>query len=238
MSQNETKKKTFETDFHSHLLPDIDCSAPVDLSAELLNNMWIDGIRNVVLSPHFYPHWHNNVENFIEKRNAKIENLVNRLKENGLPYPELFPAAEVLLCPGLDKLEGLELLCIKGTKTLLIEMPDPNWSEALLESLDDVRKLGYDIVVAHVDRYGKENAEMLINEGYAVQLNADSVCSFGKSRMCVDFAKREYVFAVGSDTHVSSKGLPQYKKMCKAAGTLSNNLELINSRMLRLIGKN
>ena len=229
------KNFVFDTDFHSHLLPDIDCSAPPEISAQLLRVMWESGIRNLVLTPHFYPHWHSDVKVFIEKRNAKIAALMEKVKNADIQIPKLFPAAEVLLCQGLERLNDLELLCIEGTKTLLIEMPDPSWNSGLIDTLEALKKADYDIVIAHADRYGEENASLLVRLGYPVQLNADSVCSFGKSKLCRNLAVNGSVVALGSDTHVS-KSLPQYKKMRKASSALADSSESILKKSHRLIG--
>lgn len=238
MALGSNRRIPIDTDFHSHLLPDIDCSAPLDHASAFIAEAFECGIENIVLTPHFYPHWHSNTQSFIEKRDINIARLIQRLEDDGLPHPEFFPAAEVLLFPGLENLDGLGLLCIKNTKTLLIEMPDPPWTHGHYDSLEAIKKLGYDVVIAHVDRYGKNEAESLIKSGYAVQLNADSVSSFGMSRLCTAWAKGGYVYALGSDTHVRSSGVPSYKKMVKAASVLSDYAPLIQSRMHKLIGKN
>ena len=237
MAYISKKPLSVDTDFHSHLLPDIDCPSAPDTVSKLIKIMSEAGIKNIVLTPHFYPHWHNNVKDFIQKRNKKILALKQKLKENGITSPEFYPAAEVLLLPGLENLEDLELLCIENTKTLLIEMPDPPWVEALHDTLYDIKRLGYDIVIAHAERYGKSNAEKLIQSGYAIQLNSGSVSSMGMKRMCSLWAKSGYVYALGSDTHVGSS-VPSYKSMPKATQVLSDSIELIQKRMHSLIGKN
>ena len=116
-------------------------------------------------------------------------------------------------------------------------MPDPTWSSSLYATLNSIRDLGYDVVIAHVDRYGKKEAEELIKRGFRVQLNADSVCAFGTSRLCSSWAKNGYVYALGSDTHIRSAGVPSYKKMVKAVSVLSAEASSINDRMHELIGK-
>ena len=231
------KPPTVDTDFHSHLLPDIDCPSAPDTVSKLIKVMSDNGIKNIVLTPHFYPHWHSNVKDFIQKRNNKILALRQKLEENGISAPEFYPAAEVLLFPGLENLENLELLCIENTKTILIEMPDPPWVDGLYDTLYAIKMMGYDIVIAHAERYGKANAEKLIESGYAVQLNSGSVCSMGTKHMCALWAESGFVYALGSDTHVGSS-VPSYKSMQKAVRTLSDSIELIQKRMHSLLGIN
>ena len=238
MARSSKKRIPIDTDFHSHLLPDIDCSAPIDHAVKFVADAYECGIENIVLTPHFYPHRHSSVESFTEKRDRSIDKLIQGLKNEGLPSPSFYPAAEVLLCPGLEKLENLGLLCIKNTKTLLIEMPDPPWNDKLYDALEAISDLGYTVVIAHADRYGKNEAESLIKAGYAIQLNADSVCAFGMARLCMSWIKDKRVYALGSDTHVRSNGVPSYKKMIKAASAISDHADLIQDRMHELIGKN
>ena len=234
-------KKTVSivTDFHSHLLPDIDCSGRPERSAKLLCEIVKAGVQNIVLTPHFYPQANNNVEDFLEKRDQKINDLRSAMEVEGVENIQVIPASEVLLCQGLEKLENLHKLCIEGTKTILVEMPDLPWSDQLLESLTAIRDdLGLDVVVAHIDRYGKKEAARLIAKGFKAQINSDSTISFGMRKTILDWAKNGYIYALGSDKHVrsDSKSLV-YKEFPKAAGILSKYAETINERSLKLIGK-
>ena len=73
MAYISKKPLSVDTDFHSHLLPDIDCPSAPDTVSKLIKIMSEAGIKNIVLTPHFYPHWHNNVKDFIQKRNKIIK---------------------------------------------------------------------------------------------------------------------------------------------------------------------
>ena len=226
-----------DTDFHSHLLPDIDCSSQPDIVSELIAHMAESGVKYIVLTPHFYPHRHSSVQRFLERRENYIRQLTEKLTENGITPPHFFPAAEVLLFPGLENFEGLDKLCIENTRTLLIEMPDPPWVPALYKSLNDIRELGYDIVIAHAERYGKKEAESLIEQGLRIQINADSLCSRSSKRNCMTWIKNGHVYAIGSDTHVG-RSVPSYKGMLKASSAVSDFSAQLERRMHRLIGIN
>jgi protein-tyrosine phosphatase len=232
-------KVSIITDFHSHLLPDIDCSAPPSVSAKLLKAIAEKGVQNIVLTPHFYPQANNNVEDFIEERDEKIKALRSEMEAEGSTSINIIPAAEVLLCQGLEKLENLHKLCVENTNTILIEMPDLPWSDALLRSLTSIRDdLGLNVIVAHIDRYGKKEVARLIAKGFKAQVNADSTISLGMRRTILDWAKSGYVYALGSDKHVhSDKKALIYKDFPKAAGILSKYADIINERSLKLIGK-
>lgn len=234
-----SKIVSIKTDFHTHLLPDIDCSGNPEISVKLLNEMKSAGVENVVLTPHFYPQHNNNVEDFLARRDRHIKHLLQKIEAENLSDIDLIPAAEVLLCPRLEKLKNLNKLCIHGTNTILIEMPDLPWSDMLFDSLRKIRnKLGLEIVIAHADRYGKYNAMHLMDMGFKVQVNADSTISFSMKRTILDWAKKGYVYALGSDKHVhSDKKSYVYKEFPKASAALGKYADLINERSLKLIGK-
>ena len=64
-------------DIHSHILPEMDDGAKnIEESKKLLKMLKDQGIDLVVATPHFYP-MDMNLEDFIEKRRAKIEYLEN-----------------------------------------------------------------------------------------------------------------------------------------------------------------
>ena len=77
------------------------------------------GVEAVVATPHFYPQIHS-VEKFLLLREDGCRRL--RALENRTDVA-VYKGAEVLVCPGLDRMEGLEKLCIEGTRTILLEMP-------------------------------------------------------------------------------------------------------------------
>lgn len=228
-----------KTDFHTHLLPDIDCSGNPEVSVQLLSNIKSSGVQNVVLTPHFYPQHNSNVEDFLEIRNTHIANLIKEMEEKDLSGIRLIPAAEVLLCPGLERMDNLRKLCIRGTNTILIEMPDLPWSDMLLDSLKRIkRKLGLNVVIAHADRYGKHNAQALIDMGFKMQVNADSTISLSTRGLVLNWAKQGFIYALGSDKHVhSDKKSYNYKEFPKASAVLKKYADDINKRSLKLIGK-
>ena len=230
---------SIKTDFHAHLLPDIDCSGNPEISVQLLNEIKLSGVQNVVLTPHFYPQHHNNVEDFLETRDKHINKLLNKMKEKNLSGINLIPAAEVLLCPRLEKMKNLKKLCIQGTNTILIEMPDLPWSNMLLESLQRIKnKLDLEVVIAHADRYGKYSSQNLIDMGFKLQINSDSTVNLLTRGVVLKWAKKDFIYALGSDKHVhSDKKSSTYKEFPKACAVLTKYADVINERSLKLIGK-
>ena len=113
-------RKIDVVDFHAHILPGADHgSDSIETSIKQLKLAAGEGVTRIIATPHFYPHRHT-LDKFLEKRAACAKVLLDACDGT---LPEVKLGAEVLLCPGLDKIQGLEKLCLSGTKYLLLELP-------------------------------------------------------------------------------------------------------------------
>lgn len=98
---------------------------------------------------------------------------------------------------------------------MLLEMPFYAWPSSLWDTLfalcerQDVR-----IVLAHADRYPRENIERLIREGIPLQLNAVCLTKPIKRRRYLEWIQNGYVKYLGSDIHMLGDGYRDWKK-CK-----------------------
>ncbi len=197
-------------DFHSHILPSADHGSDgIETSEKQLNIIKDSGVGAVVATPHFYPHAHS-VDAFLEKRRASLESIEDSLKEKGI---SLYLGAEVLLCPSMERMEGLSSLCIEGTDVLLIEMPFAKWTDELLYSLTEISKMGFTPVVAHIDRYNESNVERLFEAvNPKLQMNTGALCDLFERRKNLRLIEEGRVVALGSDLH----GVKGYNSFCKA----------------------
>jgi protein-tyrosine phosphatase len=198
-------------DFHAHILPEADHgSDSVETSLRQLRYASLNGVSRIVATPHFYPHRHT-VSGFLSRRDRSYI----RLREHiGDGMPEIRLGAEVLICENIEKLEGLSTICIAGTNTLLLELPFVEFNDNFCTSVENLISNGYDIVLAHADRYPYENIEKLVAVGAKIQLNTSSISTFFKNKALYDWAERGLVIALGSDIHKADKGA--YKKFKKA----------------------
>ena len=136
-------------DFHTHILPSVDHgSDSIETTLSQLSLAKSYGITKIFATSHFYPHQHT-VSSFIEKRDEAYR----KIKEQGIAIPEIKLGAEVLLCEGLYNLEGLEKLCFLGTKILLLELPFISLTEGMAHAVISLIENGYEVVLAHADRY-------------------------------------------------------------------------------------
>lgn len=186
-------------DFHAHILPGMDHGCDNKETAyKQLQKADKAGVKIIVATSHFYPH-RNSVNNFLKERENAIL-MMHEIYENS--HIKIIPAAEVLLCDNIDKMEGVEKLCIGDTQNILIELPMTDWTKSIentLTRLKEERKLH--IIIAHPDRYDKRTVQNLLQMGFDLQINASSTCKWRKRHKIRRLIKEGHVVAIGSDIH-------------------------------------
>lgn len=190
-------------DFHSHILPGIDDgSRSIEESLQLLAQLREQGITTVVATPHFYADAQS-VDTFLHRRDDAYARLTAQCSD---AVPEIRLGAEVLYYNGISHLEGLDRLCIAGTRILLLEMPFTRWSSTVLrEVLEIANNMDITLVLAHVERYIRYQRSGVIDElrrhGVLLQVNA----SYFVERMTRRAALRQLIggeiHLLGSDCH-------------------------------------
>ena len=213
-------------DFHSHILPGLDHgSSSLATSISQLNIAKKFNVSRIIATSHFYPHVHT-LENFIKMRKIAAQELINNLN---ICDPEIKIGAEVLLCDGLDRLSGLNQLCFSGTDYLLLELPFNDFKLEYCDTIHDILKSGIDVILAHADRYPRENIEYLFDVGVSkIQLNAASLSSFLCNKHLIEWIDKGYVVAIGSDIHGSHK--KAYQHFSKAKRKLASRIEAIKEK--------
>ena len=190
-------------DFHSHILPRIDDgSASVEESLEMLRMSASQGVREVILTPHFYPQ-QNTPERFLVRRSHSMELLREAAcGETGLP--DLRCGAEVYFFPQMSHSDALRSLTIEGTSHILVEMPMGEWTDKMYQELESIyHNLGLTPIVAHVDRYLGRFRDFGIPKRLAelpvlVQANADFFLEASKA---MKMLKNHQIHLLGSDCH-------------------------------------
>lgn len=200
-------------DYHSHILPGCDHGSDgLGTSLRQLEMASAAGIKTICATSHFYPH-RESIEAFLKRRTETAKQLLNNMPKDA---PSVQLGAEVLICEGMEMLEGLSRLCREGTNELLIEMPFYDWPDSLWNTLymlwerQDIR-----IVLAHADRYPKENIEQLIADGVPLQLNAECLTKPLKRRRYLSWIEKGFVKYLGSDIHMLGSGYSDWAKCRK-----------------------
>lgn len=196
-------------DCHSHILPGIDDGSKcVEESIALLKAFSTHGVQTVWATPHFYPD--QTIDTFLEARQQAYEALMQEVDEQQMEIPRILQGAEVLLSVDTPSLEGLERLCIEGTKYILIELPYTNWAPWVYEALYTIQaKHGLRPIIAHMERYEKllssiEKVNKLVEMDVIIQMNAYSLLGKRK-RFAKLLVRKKMVHLLGSDTHRSKK---------------------------------
>ena len=207
-------------DFHTHILPGADHgSHSIDISLRQLALAKKHGVDKIIATSHFYPHVHS-VDEFISLRNTSYNNLKKKADADS---PQIKLGAEVLLCDGMEKLSGLELLCISGTNILLLELPFDGFEESYVSTVKKIINKGIRVILAHADRYDADSIERLVDVGAKIQLNASAFsCIFPKKHLTY-WLKRGLVVALGSDIHgADSHAYIRFNRAIKRLGAYAS----------------
>ncbi len=202
------------TDFHSHILPEVDDgSRSIEESLLMIKALAEQGIDRIVATPHFYAN-DESVNDFLGRRQKAYDKLMNTC----LPgMPTVIQGAEVRYYDGISRLSDLKSLCIQGTKLLLLEMPFVKWTEYTLRELIDISSDGrVTLVLAHIDRYLKFQKpdvwHRLADSGILMQLNSSYVNAFFTSHKAINLFKKGTVHFLGSDCHNMNDRAPDIGK--------------------------
>lgn len=203
-------------DYHAHVLPGCDHgSDSVETSRKQLAMAAAARVRTVCATPHFYPH-KESIPSFLQRREASARLLRENLTADA---PQLQLGAEVLICDGMERLDGLPHLCRSETNKLLLEMPFYQWPEAIWDTLYALcERRDIKIVLAHAERYPPEAIEQLIRDNVALQLNSECLTRPLHRKRYLTWIKNGSVKYLGSDIHMLGDGYRAWEKCVKLLG--------------------
>ena len=191
-------------DLHCHILPHIDDGSPdVETSLAMLRCEQEQGIDTVCVTPHYYAD-QNSISTFCERRAAALGKLLAALPEG---LPQIIPAAEVAFFSGISERGGLERLCIRDTKTLMLEMPFTEWNDFQVEEVSAlVLDRGFHVVLVHPERFcaSKDNVwklRELAELPVALQVNAKTLLRWRTRRLGLKLLQETQYPLLGSDCH-------------------------------------
>ena len=222
-------------DFHSHILPGVDHgSKNLETSLSQLKLMKKYGTDIAVATSHFYPE-QMTLDDFLSKVDSVKADITNAATSVGI---DLCLGAEVLVCEGLDKMEGLEKLCIRGTNCLLLEIPFVGtWFHGAVDTIERVIDNGFNVVLAHIDRYladHEREIDQLIAYGAAAQINASAFSSLFTRKKVMAYVDSGCVYALGSDLHEADN--KAYKAFAGVENRIgSDSYEIIMNKSEKLI---
>ena len=106
-------------DVHSHILPQIDDGAEnVDVSVNIINTLYNQGVRHICLTPHYYTH-QESMESFLSRRESSF----NLLKPSLPSDIEFCLGAEVYVTDIIMNNKSLKPVCYGNSDYILLEFP-------------------------------------------------------------------------------------------------------------------
>jgi len=192
-------------DIHTHILPDIDDgAASVDVSIDMLDAARAMGVTIIVATPHLTEPLTAEYDADVHRAFLEIE---SHARERAIT---LLRGFEIRLTPDLPaRLRAGEPVTLGGSDTVLVDLPFIDWPHFADETLFNVQASGYQVILAHPERYPRIQEDPkagleLVNRGIALQVNISSLAGiFGRTAQRAAEALLELgaVHLVASDAH-------------------------------------
>ena len=204
------------TDIHTHILHSIDDGPEnFEQTKELLSSAIQNGVNKLVATPHFYAERHSLSER-LETAKVRYRELLEFVSQNNLPI-SVSSGFEVRYFKGISKIEALNDVCINNSAFLLLELEPLPITEEMIDELLDMHYSGYNIILAHIERYTKlsgfKRIKPLIANGVVLaQCNASSFISGAFQRPAFRLLKEGLVSVIASDTHSLEYRPPNLKE--------------------------
>ena len=195
------------TDMHCHLVPKVDDGSKcVEESIECLQTLKAVGYNKVIITPHFqYPRFPNDEEDITRR----YEVLKKQAADEGVEIELAGIGGEYRIDSGFAKrIESPKFLKVGG-KYVLVEFSLHQQMIGSDELIFDLQMKGYEVILAHPERYPYLNVngmrmEQLKNQGVYFQINSLSLGGFygeeAKQR-AFEMLERGWVEFMGTDTH-------------------------------------
>ena len=188
-------------DIHSHVIFGVDDGASsIEESIELIKDMIKCGVTDLICTPHYRIGMFTTSEDIIENN---FNLLLEEVKRENLDI-NLYLGREVYY----NKIvyESLELFKINNKKTILIEFSYIN-NPDVEEVLYNIKRLGYSVIIAHVERYNYLTVNDIIalkSKNVYIQINASTIVGkdgFKEKKKAFKLIKANVVDFIASDIH-------------------------------------
>ena len=194
-------------DIHTHIIPCVDDGSPnLETSIDMIKHEIKIGVDSIICTPH---HIFHRYEKSVEEIKKQFELLTKEVEKQNLPV-KLYLGQEICYTHREDTIKMLKegkLLTLNNTNRVLLEFSFTREPEDVLDVIYNFNVNGYEVVVAHVERYEWmtiDKVKALRNEGALIQINSNSylgLTSWKEKRMTRKLIKLGLVDYVASDTH-------------------------------------
>lgn len=215
-------------DIHTHILPGMDDGADnMDIAFDMMNKEYSEGVRAIVLTPHFGAY---NPDFNLNKAEEVFQKL-RRKAEEKFPGLKLYPGNEILYSPGeVEALNQGKAKTLAATDYVLVEFVYQEEYATLLKAVKSLVMAGYRPVIAHVERYDcllkdLDKVEELIDQGAYIQVNGNSFLRgiFDKRfRFVKKLLKYDLIHLVATDCHNMKGRSPEIGKIAEKIEQMSS----------------
>lgn len=205
-------------DMHCHILPGVDDGAKtMEETKAMLQIAYDEGIRCIIATPHHHPARGHKPPELLRKQALLLRDAAHAIDRHFRIYlgTEIYFGQDVI-----GKLRGRQILTMNRRNYVLVEFSPSDPFHYLYQSLQQLKMNGYEVILAHAERYGciteePELAEQLRRMGVHLQVNAGSITGENgrKAKKFVrDLMEENMVFCVGTDAHSPRRRAPRMKK--------------------------
>lgn len=205
-------------DIHSHILPGMDDgSANIEMTLAMLQSLSEQGVTHVCATPHYYAD-RETIEDFLDRRTVAVSQLTEYMENIRC---SVILGAEVTYFKGMCENRQLDLLCMQGTKSLLLEMPFMEWNRYQVEEVISlVLDRGYHVILAHPERFlfskhNEQYIEKLTELPISLQVNAETLLRLRTRRKGLGLLQMASSPLLGSDCHNMDHRAPYIEKVRK-----------------------
>ncbi len=219
-------------DLGGNLLPAFaDGAKDVKACSERLSELYSAGVDAAVLTPRYYPA-KRSVEDFLDFRERVLQKLSYNMPEE---CPALYLGCEVYVDERLKYISTISELTVLGTRKLIAYMPEGEWDGSLIDTLETIRAVGIEVLIAHIDRYTERYAEDLFKFGYRAIIDASAFVGMANRRRRKKFLSwidEGHVIGIGSNFEVKNRRIA--KIISKVAGFIGIQINLKSDEKKRI----
>jgi protein-tyrosine phosphatase len=188
-------------DIHTHILPNVDDgSKDIKTSIEMIEQEINQGVTDIVLTPHIQS---TVTKANTAKRQAQFEILKSEVNQRGLKI-NLHLGAEIMYHAHIET--DFNKYAFGKNRYVLIEF-STKVETPIEEVCFDMMAMGYQVIVAHVERYSYlsiDDIKSIKASGALIQVNASAILNkdpLASKKIVKKLIKQKLIDVIATDTH-------------------------------------
>lgn len=194
-------------DIHSHILPGVDDgSKDIAMTMQMLGQVYDEGVRYIVATPHYYP----------GHKNAPISRIREKFETIRQEAAKQYPDMTIMLGNEIyykdetvSLLKKNEILTLNDSRYVLVEFNVGLEYKKIYHAIKKFTMEGYYPILAHVERYAclykqERLVDELVQAGAYIQVNAETFLGGifdSYKKYCMKLMNSELIHFLGSDCH-------------------------------------